>query len=71
MEQQAALPSEFRRVTEDEFYKALYADSRDIMPVISHSPHYTLWETKSREVWGWSTGWKREFGQEKIYGLKN
>ncbi len=46
-------------VTKDEFFAALYADKRDIMP--RSEPHQSTWEDKSRRVFGISTpGWKCE-----------
>lgn len=64
------IPAGFRRVTEDEFFSALSADPRDIMPCIMHSPYYTTWETKAREVWGWTApGWKNP-REERIFALK-
>jgi hypothetical protein len=63
------IPAGFRRVTADEFFAALYADPRDIMPCNTNSPYYTTWETKSRQVWGWTApGWKNP-RDEKIYAL--
>lgn len=45
-------------VTSEQFFAALYADRRDIMP--SHrSPDVTVWEVVStRQEWGRSNGWK-------------
>jgi hypothetical protein len=66
----ATIPAGFRQVTESEFWAALYADPRDIMPSIAHSPYFTQWETKAREVWGWTApGWRNP-GDEKIFALK-
>jgi hypothetical protein len=64
----AEIPMGFRRVTHDEFFSALEADPRDIMP--NHgNPNHTTWETQHRHVWGWtSPGWKNP-GAEKIYAL--
>jgi hypothetical protein len=50
---EVAVPAGFRVVTKKEFFAALYADPRDIMPCITHSPYYATWETKRREAWGW------------------
>lgn len=54
----AKIPEGMQQVTEQQFFAALYRDPRDIMP--SHRmPEHTTWETKDREVWGWSTpGWR-------------
>lgn len=62
-------PLGFRVVTANEFFAALYSDPRDIMPSHVSSPYYTTWETKKREVWGWTApGWKNP-GGEKIYAI--
>lgn len=62
-------PVGFRVVTKDEFFAALYSDPRDIMPSNVSSPYYTTWETRTREVWGWtSPGWKNPRG-EKIHAI--
>lgn len=55
-------------VSKEEFFKALYADPRDIMP--SHKdPDFTTWETRERVVWGWSCpGWKNP-GERKIFAV--
>ncbi|RQT26024.1 hypothetical protein [Burkholderia contaminans] len=67
---EVTVPDGFRVVTKQEFFSALYADPRDIMPCIQHSPFYTTWETRGREVWGWSApGWKNP-RDEKIFALK-
>lgn len=64
------VPDGFRVVTKEEFFAALKADPCDIMLGIQHSPYYTTWETRSREVWGRSTpGWKNPRG-EWIFALK-
>lgn len=63
------LPPGMRRVTQDEFFAALRADKRDIMPSHQH-PLFTTWETTSRQVWGWSyPGWKNA-GEPKIWWIK-
>jgi len=52
------IPQGMIEVSKDEFFAALYADKRDIMPSVSQ-PNVTTWETKTRQVWGWSLpGWK-------------
>ncbi len=65
-----APPSGMKLVSQDEFFKALCADPRDIMP--SHQePLFTTWETKSRQVWGWSyPGW-RNVGAPKLWAIQN
>lgn len=51
-------PEGMRLVPRDEFFAALFADKRDIMPT-TRDPDQTWWETKTRQVWGWSSpGWK-------------
>jgi hypothetical protein len=56
-------------VSEDEFFRRLYADPRDIMPSV-RNPEFTIWETKDRWVWGRSyPGWKNP-GAEKVYMVK-
>jgi hypothetical protein len=63
------VPPGFRKVTEDEFFAALSSDPRDIMPS-NMNPDFTTWETKGREVWGWTyPGWKHP-REERIYALK-
>ncbi|SDR54539.1 hypothetical protein SAMN05443245_7450 [Paraburkholderia fungorum] len=63
------VPAGFREVTKDEFFAALYSDPRDIMPS-NVNPNFTSWETKRREVWGWTyPGWKNP-REEKIFALK-
>ncbi len=47
-----------KTVTRDEFFRLLYADTRDIMPTTKY-PDRTTWETKSGFVWGVTyPGWK-------------
>ena len=57
-----------RDVSKDEFFAALFADPRDIMP--SHRlPHETHWETRGRALWGVSKpGWKNP-GDPASYAL--
>lgn len=62
------MPAGMREVTEAEFFELLKADSRDIMPTLS-DPDFTTWETKQRQVWGWTTpGWKNP-GDAKRYAV--
>lgn len=65
------IPDDMAKVTQEEFFKALYADSRDIMPSLRESPFYTVWEiVGNRRVWGWSSpGWKNP-GSAKVYALR-
>lgn len=63
------IPAGFRHVTKDEFFAALYADPRDIMPLAK--PNFSTWETKSREVWGWTApGYSNVRAHEDVYALK-
>jgi len=53
----AQVPDGMRQVTKAEFFAILYADKRCIMPV--SRPYDTRWETRDRELVGWSSpGWK-------------
>lgn len=66
-ENQISQPNGMVEVTKEQFFAALDADARDIMPSVAE-PYTTRWETKSRELWGWNpTGWKGPFGQEEKY----
>lgn len=50
------IPAGYRLVSTDEFYAALFDDSRDIMP--SRVDHF--WRTWNGQVFGWSAqGWTR------------
>lgn len=65
-----APPEGFTEVSREEFYEALKADPRDIMPKLN-SPEYTDWETVDRQRWGWSyPGWKN-IGEPSIYAIKS
>lgn len=64
------VPAGMRLVSRDQFFEALGADPRDIMPVHDR-PHETFWKVQARgvvgEVFGWSTpGWKNP-GDPKLY----
>lgn len=62
------IPNGMVAVSKEEFFAALYADPRDIMPT-HNAPDHTQWETKSRQLWGWSTpGWKNP-GTEHQYAI--
>lgn len=53
-----------RTVTQDEFFAALKADKRDIMPSCDNE-HYSNWMTRDRQVWGRAfPGWKYPAEQE-------
>ncbi len=63
------IPDGFKQVTKDEFFKTLYSDGRDIMP-LNESPYCSTWETKSRDVFGWTApGWSNPRGLQ-LYALK-
>jgi hypothetical protein len=65
-----SVPSNMVAVSAEEFFARLKADQRDIMPSLEASPCYTNWETRNREVWGWSyPGWKNP-GEPKIYAVR-
>lgn len=54
-------------VTQEEFYKRLYADKRDIMP--DAEEHVTYWKIRGKQVWGVSTpGWKNP-AANKTYAI--
>lgn len=57
-------------VTEQEFFRLLYADPRDIMPTLRH-PDSTTWEVvATRARWGWSTpGWKTVGSHPRVYAV--
>jgi hypothetical protein len=62
------LPNGMVIVTKEHFFHALYSDPRDIMPK-HDSPVFTTWETRGRQLWGWSTpGWKYP-NAEKVYAI--
>ena len=65
----ATIPAGMLEVSQEQFFAALRADRRDIMP--SHrEPLITSWEvTATRERWGWSyPGWKNT-GEPKRWAL--
>lgn len=63
-------PDGMTEVTERQFFDLLYADPRDIMP--NHdNPLHTVWETKSRAVFGQTyPGWQNP-GDERHYFVKS
>ncbi|MNF13296.1 hypothetical protein D3C80_2150870 [compost metagenome] len=64
------VPNGMKEVSREEFFEALYADKRDIMPSVSESEDYSVWSDKSRNVWGYTyPGWKYPRG-EKGYFIK-
>lgn len=63
------IPHGFKRVTKDEFFAALSADPRDIMP--SAKPNFSIWETKTREVWGYTApGYSNVRAHEAVYAVR-
>lgn len=63
------IPKGMIEVTRGEFFRKLYADSRDIMPRLNR-PDSTDWETRDRQPFGWTyPGWK-DPGGKRIYALK-
>lgn len=65
------IPDGFREVTKDEFFAALAADKRDIMPT-TEARTWTPWRVQTtRETWGWvSTGYASPYGTPKVYAIK-
>lgn len=56
---------QWKQVTADDFFTALYADPRDIMPRWNRDGTASLWEDKNGDVWGKTTpGWKCERPKE-------
>ena len=57
------VPPGLVQVTQEQFYEALYADKRDIMPNLD-SDSFSDWKTVSNgELWGRSfPGWKNPDG---------
>jgi hypothetical protein len=63
-------PNGMRAVTQEEFFAALKADPRDIMPSLAYSTTYTVWETRDRAEWGRTfPGWRNP-GDDPAYFLK-
>ncbi len=53
-----AIPDGMVEVSKNEFFEALKADPRDIMPH-ALNPCFSTWETKDRQLWGITApGWK-------------
>jgi len=64
------VPPSFVQVTHEQFYAALYADQRDIMPTVENSPSYSDWVVRGGGLWGRSfPGWKNP-GDAKAYFIK-
>lgn len=58
-------------VTKDEFFAALFADKRDIMPTTEAREH-TPWrlQSGSRAMWGWcSTGYASGYGAPQVFAI--
>lgn len=50
--------ADMREVTKEEFFAALYADKRDVMPTVEH-PERTEWRDRNRNLFGRSfPGWR-------------
>lgn len=63
------IPAGMREVTQEQFFEALRADPRDIMPTTKHE-YFTTWETKDQRLWGWSTpGWKGPYNEKDRYAI--
>lgn len=57
-------------VSKDEFYAALNADKRDIMPTTEAREHTPWRVVATRAVWGWnSTGYASKFGAPEVYAI--
>lgn len=64
------VPAGMTVVTKAEFYLALGADKRDIMPTTEAREH-TPWRiVATRAMWGWSsTGYASKFGAPEVYAI--
>lgn len=67
----ATMPEGFREVTKDEFFAALKADQRDIMPT-TEAREYTPWRVQAtRAMWGWSSkGYASKFGEPEVWAIR-
>lgn len=65
------IPAGFREVSQIEFFAALAADRRDIMPT-TEARTFTPWRVvATREMWGWSsTGYASPYGTPKVFALR-
>lgn len=65
------IPEGMREVTKEEFYAALMAETRDIMPRCA-SPEFTVWELqRTRAIWGWSAPGYKYPNNPEAYALAN
>jgi hypothetical protein len=56
-----------KEVTKEEFFALLAKDTGDIMPS-NREEKFTIWETKSRHVWGKTLpGWKNPQDEKKYF----
>jgi hypothetical protein len=64
------VPAGMTVVSQDEFYAALKADKRDIMPT-TEAREYTPWRVvATRAMWGWnSRGYGSKHGTPDVYAL--
>ena len=64
-------PPEMKAVTKEQFYAALAAERKDVMPTTEYST-YTVWrERETRQAWGMSyPGWKNP-GDPAAYAVLN
>jgi hypothetical protein len=63
------IPNGMITVSKDQFFAALFADPRDIMPN-NENPEFTTWETKARMIWGWTApGYKNPRAHEELYAV--
>lgn len=64
------MPEDMVAVTKEEFFAALRADKRDIMPSVRERC-FTTWETTRREAWGWSApGWANTGEHEPVFAIR-
>jgi len=61
------IPADFKEVTRAEFFNAI--GSQDVTPSVRHD-FYTLWETRTRAIAGWTTpGWRSPSNTPRRYAL--
>jgi hypothetical protein len=57
-------------VSKDEFYAALSADKRDIMPTTEAREHTPWRVVATRAMWGWSsTGYASKYGALEVFAI--
>ena len=66
-----AIPPGLVRVSKEEFFAALKADPRDIMPTVENRS-FTSWEvSRTRARWGWSSkGYGSPFGTPEVFAIR-